>query len=109
MMEKKKGKARRRRNESGSSEEDGVNLVIIIVAFISGLCLIARIWHSSFEEHISREFLTAEFNLISYKAIRSRGKLKILYLFIITTVFSVACSIAIFLQFIQVISIFHFF
>ena len=37
---------------------------------------------SSFAEHIYRKFLTAEFDLISCKAIRSRGKLTILYLFI---------------------------
>ena len=50
---------------------------------------------SSFAEHISREFLTAEFDLISCKAIRSRGRLTILYLFIVNTVTSVVCSIAI--------------
>ena len=60
---------------------------------------------SSFAEPISREFLTPEFDLISCKAIRSRGKLTILYLFIVNTVTSVVCFIAIYLPFIQVISI----
>ena len=57
--------------------------------------------------HISREFLTAEFDLISCKAIRSRGRLAILYLFIVNTVTSVVCSIARYLSFIQVIYIFQ--
>ena len=51
--------------------------------------------------------MTAEFDLISCNAIRSRGRLTILYLFIVNTVTSVACSIAIYLPFIQVISIFQ--
>ena len=51
--------------------------------------------------------MTAEFDLISCKAIRSTGRLKILYLFIVNTVTSVVCSIAIYLPFIQVISIFQ--
>ena len=108
MVEQKKAKARRTRNDSGSSEEDGEE-------FSNNNCGIS-FWImfnwleygiSSFAEHISREFLTAEFDLISCKTIRSRGKLKILYLFIVNTVTSVVCSMAIFLQFIQVISIFQ--
>ena len=51
--------------------------------------------------------MTAEFDLVSCKAIRSRGSLTILYLFIINTATSVVCSIAIYLLFIQVISIFR--
>ena len=62
------------------------NLIIIIVAFLSGLYLIGQnmAFRHLYEEHISRQFLTAEFDLISCKTIRSRGKLKILYLFIVT-------------------------
>ena len=106
-MEKKKAKARRRRNDSGSSEEAGeessnnncgISFWIVFNWPEYGI--------SSFAENISREFLTAEFDLISCKAIRSRGKLTILYLFIVSTVTSV-CSIAIYLPFIQVISIFQ--
>ena len=107
MVEQKKAKARRTRNDSGGSEEDGEE-------FNNNDCGISfwivfnwpKYGISSFAEHISREFLTAEFDLISCKTIRSRGKLKILYLFIVNTVTSVVCSMAIFLQFIQVISIF---
>ena len=110
MVEKKNTKARRRRNDSGSSEEDrgesinnkcGISFWIVFNWPEYGI--------SSFAEHISREFLTAEFDLISCKAIRSRGKLTILYLFIVSTVTSVVCSIAIYLPFIQVISIFEIF
>ena len=61
------------------------------------------------KEHTSREFLTAEFYLISCKAIPSRGKLAILYLFTVNTVTSTLCSAAMYLQFIQVISIFQIF
>ena len=68
------------------------NLVVIIVAFVFNW---PEYGISSFAEHISREFLTAEFDLISCKAIRSRGRLTILYLFIVNTVTSVVCSIAI--------------
>ena len=49
----------------------------------------------------------AEFDLISCKAIRYTGKLTILYLFIANKVTSVVCTVAIYLQFIQVISIFQ--
>ena len=45
--------------------------------------------------------------MMSCKAIRSRGKLTILYLFIVNTVTFVVCSIAIYLPLIQVISIFQ--
>ena len=98
MVENKKAKAGKRRNDSGSSEEDveecssnnyGISFWIVFN------------WPeydiSPFAEHISREFLTAEFDLISCKAIRSRGRLTILYLFIVNvnTVTSVVCSIAI--------------
>ena len=108
MVEQKKAKARRTRNDSGGSEEDGEE-------FNNNDCGISfwivfnwpKYGISSFAEHISREFLTAEFDLISCKTIRSRGKLKILYLFIVNTVTSVVCSMAIFLQFIQVISTFQ--
>ena len=62
---------------------------------------------SLFAEHILREFLTAEFDSISCKATRSRGRLTILYLFIVNMVTSVVCSITIYLPFIQVISIFQ--
>ena len=108
VVEKKNTKARRRRNDSGSSEEDGEESV-------NNNCGIS-FWIvfnwpeygiSSFAEHISREFLTAEFDLISCKAIRARGKLTILYLFIVNAVTSVVCSIAIYLPLIQVISIFQ--
>ena len=70
MVEKKKAKARRRRNDSGSSEEDGEesrnnNCGISFWIVFN--------WPeydiSSFAEHISREFLTAD--LISWNAIRS--------------------------------------
>ena len=108
MVEKKNSKARRRRNDSGSSEENGEES-------INNNCGIS-FWVvfnwpeygiSPFAEHISREFLTAEFDLISCKAIRSRGKVTILYLFVVNTVPSVVCSIAIYLPLIQVISIFQ--
>ena len=98
MVEKKKAKARRTRNDSGSSEEDGKE-------FNKNNCSIC-FWIvfnwpeygiSSFAEHISREFLTVEFDLISCKTIRSRGKLKIVSLFIANTATS-----AIFFQFIEV-------
>ena len=105
MVEKKKAKARRTRNDSGSSEEDGEE-------FSNNNCGIS-FWImfnwleygiSSFAEHISREFLTAEFDLISCKAI---GKLKIFYIFVGNTVTSVVCSTSIFLQFFQVVSVFQ--
>ena len=95
-MENKKAKERKRRNDSGSSEEDveessnnncDISFWIVFNWPEYGI--------SSFAEHISREFLTAEFDLISCKAIRSRGRLTILYLFIVNTVTSVVCSIAI--------------
>ena len=81
MVEHKKAKARRTRNDSGSSGEDGEE-------FNSNNCGISfgivfnwpKYRISSFAEHISREFLTAEFGLISCKTMRSRGKLKIIYL-----------------------------
>ena len=107
MVRYKKAKAGTRRNDSGSSEKD--------VEESSNNCgsslWIVFNWPeysiSSFAEHISREFLTAEFDLISCNAIRSRGRLTILYLFIVNTVTSVVCSIAIYLPFIRVISIFQ--
>ena len=106
LVEKKNTKARRRRNDSGSSEENGEESIKRIYFF-----WIVLNWPeygiSSFAEHISREFLTAEFDLISCKAIRSRSKLTILYLFNVNTVTSVVCSIAIYLPLIQVISIFQ--
>ena len=83
MVEKKKAKAGKRRNYSGSSEEDveessnnncGVSFWIVINWPQYGL--------SSFVENISSEFLTAEFDLISCEAMRSRGRLTIIYLFI---------------------------
>ena len=89
MVEQKNTKARRSRNGSGSSEEDGEES-------INNNCDIS-FWIvfnwpeygiSSFAEHISREYLTAEFDLISYKAIRSRGKLTMLYLFTLNTFYS---------------------
>ena len=107
MVEKKKAKARRRRNDSGSSEEDGkescdnncgISFWIVFNWSEYGI--------SSFAEHISREFLTVEFDLISCKAIRSRRKLAILYLIIVKIVTSVVCSIAIHLPLIQIIPIF---
>ena len=108
VVEKKKEKAMKRRNDSGSSEEDGeessnnncgISFWIVFNWPEYGI--------SSFAEHISREFLTAEFDLISCKAIRSRAKLTVLYLFIVNTVTSVVCSIAIYLPLVQVISIFQ--
>ena len=102
MVEKKNTKARRRRNDSESSEEDGEES-------INNNCDIS-FWTvfnwpeygiSSFAEHISSECLMAEFDLISCKAIQSRGKLTILYLFIVNTVTSVVYSIAIHLPLIQ--------
>ena len=105
MVENKK--VGKRRIDSGSIEE-GVeessnnNCVIFFWIVLNW----PEYGISSFAEHISREFLTAEFDLISCKAIRSRGRLAI-YLFIVNTVTSVACSIAIYLPFIQMISIFQ--
>ena len=102
------GRKEESRNDSGSSEEAGeessnnncgISFWIVFNWPEYGI--------SSFADNISRKFLTAEFNLISCKAIRSRGKLTILYLFIVSTVTSVVCSIAIYLPFIQVISIFQ--
>ena len=95
IVENKKAKAGKRRNDSGSSEEDmeessnncGISFWIVFNWPEYGI--------SSFAEHISRELLTAEFDLISCKAIRPRGRLTILYLFIVNTVTSVVCSIAI--------------
>ena len=96
MVENKKAKAGKRRNDSGSSEEDmeesssnncGISFWIVFNWPEYGI--------SSFAEHISRGFLTAEFDLISCKAIRSRVRLTILYLFIVDTVTSVVCYIAI--------------
>ena len=103
---RRKQKQGGRRNDSGSSEEDGKESsnnnygISFWIVFNS-----PEYGNSWFAEHISREFLTAEFDLISYKAIRSRGRLTILYLFIVNTVIYVVCSIAIYLPFIQVISI----
>ena len=104
MVEEKKSNTRRRRNDSGSSEEDGEEFS----NNNCGICFwIVFNWPEygipSFIEHISRDFLTAEFDL----TIRSRGNLTILYLFIVNTVTSVVFSTAIYLQFIQVISIFQ--
>ena len=97
MVRYKKAKAGTRRNDSGSSKKDaeessnncGSSLWIVFNWPEYSI--------SSFAEHISREFLTAEFDLISCKAIGSRGRLAILYLFIlnVNTVTSVVCSIAI--------------
>ena len=81
MVENKKTKAGKRRNDSGSSEEDveessnnncDISFWIVFNWPEYGI--------SSFAEHISREFLTAEFDLISCNAIRSRGRLTIIYL-----------------------------
>ena len=83
------------------------NPLIIIVALLSGLCLIGLNMAFRHLQNIYLEFLTAEFDLISRKAIRSRGKLTILYLFIVNTVTAVVCSIVIYLPLIQVISIFQ--
>ena len=103
MIENKRAKVGQRRNDSVSNEED-------IEESSSNNCGVS-FWPeygiSSFAEHISREFLTAEFDLISCKAIRSRGRLNILYLFILNTVTSAVCSIAIYLPSIQVIFIFQ--
>ena len=100
MVENKKAKAGNMRNDSGSSEDDeeesssNINSISFWIVFN---------WPeygiSSFAEHISRGFVTAEFDLISCKAIRSRDRLSILYLFIVNTVTSVACSIAIYLPY----------
>ena len=95
MVENKKAKAGKRRNDSRSSEED-----VEEYSSNSGISFwIVFNWPkyviSSFTEHISREFLMAEFDLISCKAIRSRVRLTILYLFIVDTVTSVVCYIAI--------------
>ena len=108
MVENKKAKAGKRRNDSGSSEKDieescnnncGISFWIVFNWPKYGI--------SSFAEHISRECLTAEFDLISCEAIRSRSRLAILYLFVVNTVTSVVCSIARYLSFIQVIYIFQ--
>ena len=108
MVENKKAKAGKRRYDSESSEEDveessyhncGISFWIVFNSPEYGI--------SSFAEHISRKVLTAEFDLISYKAVQSRGRLTIFYLFIVNTVTSVVCTIAIYLLFIQVISIFQ--
>ena len=108
MVEKKKAKVRTRRNDWGSSKEDGEessnnNCAISFWIVFSW----PEYGISSFAEHISREFLTAEFDLISCEAIRSRGRLTVLYLFSVSTVTSVACSVAIYLPFIHVIRIFQ--
>ena len=73
MLEKKKAKAGRKRNDSGSREEDGKEYS----NNNSGISFwIVFTWPeysiSSFEENISKQFLAAEFDLISCKAIRSR-------------------------------------
>ena len=84
MFENNKAKAGKRRNDSGSTEEDieesssnncGISFWIVFNWPEYGI--------SSFAEHISREFLTTGFDLISYKATRSRRRLTILYLFIV--------------------------
>ena len=102
MVENKKAKAGKSRNDSGSSEEDveesssnncGISFWIVFNWPEYGI--------SSFAEDISREFLTADFDLISCKAIRSKGRLTILYLFVLNTVTSLACSIAIYLLLIK--------
>ena len=102
MVENKKAKVGKRRNDSGSSEEDveesscnncGISFWIVFNWPEYGI--------SSFAKHISREFLTAEFDLISCKTIRSRGRLTIHYLFVLNTVTSVVCSIAIYLLLIK--------
>ena len=76
MVENKQAKAGERRNDSGSSENDeeesssnncGISFWIVFNWPEYSI--------SSFAEHISREFLTAQFDLISCKAIRSRGTL----------------------------------
>ena len=108
MVEKKKAKARRRRNDSGSSEEDGEessnnNCGIFFWIVFNW----PEYGISSFAEHTFREILTAECDLKSCKAIRSGGKLTILYLSIVNTVTSAVCSIAMNLPLIQVISIFQ--
>ena len=79
-VEQKKAKARRKKYYSGSSEEDGeefnnnnCGISFWTVFNWSGYSI------SSFPEHISRELLTTEFDLISCKTMRSRRKLKILY------------------------------
>ena len=106
MVEKKKAKAGGRRNDSGSSEEDGKESsnnnhgISFWIEFNS-----PEYGNSWFVLHISREFLTAEFDLISCIAIQSRGRLTIIYLVIVNTVIYVVCSIAIYLAFIQLISI----
>ena len=78
MVENKKGKAGKRINDSESSEKDveessynncGISFWIVFNSPEYDI--------SSFAEHISRKFLTAEFDLISYKVVRSRGRLKI--------------------------------
>ena len=70
-------------HDSGSSEEDGeefnnnncgISFWIVFNWLEYGIL--------SFAKHIFKEFLTAEFDLISCKTIRSRGKLKIFELFI---------------------------
>ena len=102
MVEKKNTNARRRRNNSGSSEEYGEE-------YINNNCGISFwiVFHwpeygiSSFAEHISREFLTAEFDLISCKADNS------LFIYCKHRNFCVVCSIAIYLPLIRVISIFQ--
>ena len=64
------------------------NLVIIIVAFLSRLCLIGLSMVFRHLQNIYQENL---------------------YLFIINTVTSVGCSLEIYLPFIQIISIFQYF
>ena len=107
-LKTKKVKAGKRKNDSGSREEDveesccnncGTSFWIVFNRPEFGI--------SSFAEHISREFLTTGFDLISYKATRSRRRLTILYLFIVNRITSVVCYIAIYLPFLQVISIFQ--
>ena len=73
MVENKKAKAGKRKIDSGSSEEGveesssnsrDISFWIVFNWLEFGI--------SSFAEHTSREFLTAEFDLISCKVIRSK-------------------------------------
>ena len=93
VVEKNKEKARSRRNNSGRSEEDGEEFsnndcdISFWIAFNQ-----PEYGISSFEEHEPREL---------------GQEVTILYLCIVNTVTSIVCSIAIYLQFIQVISKFQ--
>ena len=83
------------------------NKLVIMVAFLSELCLVGLNMAFRHLKNIYLEKFWWLSDLISCKVIRSRGKLTILSLFIVNTVFYIVSSKAIYLQVIQIISIFQ--